>query len=910
MEMTSRITEKFTKEIQKRTKRSDAKYFTTKRGETTELRDDLNSSDKDRQKDAVKKIIANMTLGRDVSFLFTDVVKLSRTTNMEIKKLVYLYIMANAKLNPDEAILAVNTFVLDTQHDNPTVRALAIRTMLCVRVENMTDHCCPPLRTTLNDQSDYVRKTAALGVLKLYHTNPKLCEDQGFCADLQTLVTDSVPLVVANAVLAIGEVMDNSNFSFPVTGGLVTKLLNALSSCTEWGQVYLLDFIARYKAKPTEAESIIDRTIPRLQHGNYAVVLAAIRCIIHNLDTLTEEQRRPYFSKFTPPLVTLMSSPPEVQYITLRNIQIILQKYPNLFSLKDVRVFFCKYTDPIYVKLEKLKVLLRLFTEKSSESILREFWEYCQEVDPVFVSKSVEALGSCAIRLEQVAPRVIDILKKLAVNPQLVQPVLSASKDVLRKYPHLYNEILPLLLEQIDIEMLEDEDAKISFIWSLGEFGGQLAEAKEKLEYFTETFKEQPTNVQLAVLTATVKFFLRASTQNEGLLNEVLDKATTEDNPDLRDRAYMYWRMLSNDKHASKMSDFVIGRKPPIKIDREDDIDPSRLRELLENLDSIASVFHKPASSFVQKYGWNPAVAEDEEDDDSFDEEGRDESPTTTTPTTGYSAQPPVSEPVPEPEAQPKNDLDFLFGDTPATTTAATTPPPQVGSTLDDIFGGPAPAPTHAPRSWPVLLDPSSSNGLSVRGGFEASGGKLALQLSIGNRSGTVMNNFQLQFNTNILGIKNDTQLAVQLNPGDEVAVTVPVSFVQGHVNGANFPTRIAMRNNMGVPYYTQCEPALKDCLMPVPALTREAFMQQWRGISVDPHVYTFGAGDGQVLGYNGFSLVAQFQQQSYYSGRTVTGATILLEVNAGQQLTVAAKSDNMAYVGPWLKHQLDGVLR
>jgi hypothetical protein len=65
----------------------------------------------DKKKDAVKKVIAAMTVGKDVSMLFTDVVNCMQTDNLELKKLVYLYLINYAKSHPDLAILAVNTFV-------------------------------------------------------------------------------------------------------------------------------------------------------------------------------------------------------------------------------------------------------------------------------------------------------------------------------------------------------------------------------------------------------------------------------------------------------------------------------------------------------------------------------------------------------------------------------------------------------------------------------------------------------------------------------------------------------------------------------------------------------------------------------------------------------------------------------
>lgn len=70
-----------------------------------------------------------MTIGKDVSMLFTDVVNCIQTANVELKKLVYLYIINYAKSHPDLALLAVNTFCKDANDANPLIRALAVRTM-------------------------------------------------------------------------------------------------------------------------------------------------------------------------------------------------------------------------------------------------------------------------------------------------------------------------------------------------------------------------------------------------------------------------------------------------------------------------------------------------------------------------------------------------------------------------------------------------------------------------------------------------------------------------------------------------------------------------------------------------------------------------------------------------------------
>ena len=78
-------------------------------GEVAEWKAEL--VDRHKQKDALKKIIAAMTIGKDVSSVFAEVTSCSQTADLEVKKLVYLYLINYAKSQPELAILAVNTFV-------------------------------------------------------------------------------------------------------------------------------------------------------------------------------------------------------------------------------------------------------------------------------------------------------------------------------------------------------------------------------------------------------------------------------------------------------------------------------------------------------------------------------------------------------------------------------------------------------------------------------------------------------------------------------------------------------------------------------------------------------------------------------------------------------------------------------
>lgn len=82
-----------------RSKMSKA-FSNAKKGELFELKAELNSQSNSTRKEAVRKTIASMTIGRDVSGLFTDVLNCMQSPNIEIKKLVYLYIVNYAHTKP------------------------------------------------------------------------------------------------------------------------------------------------------------------------------------------------------------------------------------------------------------------------------------------------------------------------------------------------------------------------------------------------------------------------------------------------------------------------------------------------------------------------------------------------------------------------------------------------------------------------------------------------------------------------------------------------------------------------------------------------------------------------------------------------------------------------------------------
>lgn len=803
----------------------DSKYFsTTKKGEIPELKEELNSQYKDKRKDAVKKVIAAMTVGKDVSSLFTDVVNCMQTENLELKKLVYLYLINYAKSQPDLAILAVNTFVKDSQDPNPLIRALAVRTMGCIRVDKITEYLCDPLQRCLKDDDPYVRKTAAICVAKLYDINAELVEDRGFLEALKDLISDNNPMVVANAVAALAEIQDHSSKPiFEITSHTLSKLLTALNECTEWGQVFILDALSKYKAADArEAENIVERVTPRLQHANCAVVLSAVKMILQQMELITStDVVRNLCKKMAPPLVTLLSAEPEIQYVALRNINLIVQKRPTILA-HEIKVFFCKYNDPIYVKMEKLEIMIKLASDRNIDQVLLEFKEYATEVDVDFVRKAVRAIGRCAIKLERAAERCISVLLeliKIKVN-YVVQEAIIVIKDIFRRYPNTYESIIATLCESLDT--LDEPEAKASMIWIIGEYAERIDNADELLESFLESFPEEPAQVQLQLLTATVKLFLKKPTEGpQQMIQVVLNNATVEtDNPDLRDRAYIYWRLLSTDPEAAK--DVVLAEKPVISDD-SNQLDPSLLDELLANIATLSSVYHKPPEAFVTRVKTSQRTEEDDFADGS--EVGNSESP-------AYAPDSSASPPGTSSSAQYAGRQAVAA---PAAPAAPALVPDLLDLGLDNnsaIVSVDQPA-TPAGPPLPVVLPAATGQGLQISAQLIRRDGQIFYSMMFENSSQIPLDGFMIQFNKNTFGLAAGGPLQVpQLQPGTSASTLLPMVLHQNISTGPpSTLLQVAVKNNQQPVWYFNDAISFLVFFTEDGRMERSSFLETWKSL-------------------------------------------------------------------------------
>jgi len=599
-----------------------------KRGEIMELRAHLQNRrlDKDpkAKRDVIKKVIAYMTLGIDVSSLFSQMIMATNTSDLVQKKMVYLYLCTYAASKPDLTLLAVNTLQRDCRDDDPMIRGLALRSLCSLRVANLVEYVMQPIRNGLTDNSAYVRKTAVMGVAKLYAVAPTLLKDSDLVDILYNVIKDKDTLVVVNAIHALNEILADEG-GMAINTKIVHHLLNRLHTFNEWGQMSILEMVSRYRPSGAKAKEeiydIMNLLEDRLRHSNSALVLATAKVFL-KLTAKIQHVNREVYKRIKTPLLTLISNPNHaIAYPVVSHVQLLITKNPSVFA-DSFKHFFCRYNDPVCVKEIKVKCLANLANDANAQDILSELSEYITDVDVEIARLSIRSIGKIAVDVEAAMESAIyHLLTFLDMNQDYIICETSVCiKMMLRKYPDQYHDVLEKLKHIM--RTVEESDGKCAILWILGEYGDKMVEAPYILEQYIDAYDEEDSSeVKLEMLSAAMKLFFKRAPEMQKMLGRLLDSATSDIlRVDVRDRAVFYYRLLKCG--VDKAQRVVNCPKKSINSF----IDPAE-KELTDKIynefNTLSVIFKKPAELFITDEP-NEIESDEEEEDDDDDVEEED----------------------------------------------------------------------------------------------------------------------------------------------------------------------------------------------------------------------------------------------------------------------------------------------
>lgn len=615
-----------------------------------------NSKNVEDHSEVVSEVLSALSIGRDMASMFPAICRLATSKDLKLKKLVYLFLMNYHTLNPGTEIQVVSALEADAKdHEQALTRALAIRTMSYISSSKTIMAFGNSVGSCLTDTDPFVRKTAATAVAKLFLNFPDDIIGSTLIQGVKELLSDGNQVVVASAAAALvsishrltvtqlysvfGVESDETLFSWDE----VSALLTALQACTEWSALSILHAISNNGALPTnydEADSVVQRLTNFLRHSNPAVSLTTVNLVLRYVYTqppiLNQQQCLNSLGLCVGPLVSLIgsSSAPEPAWIALRSIRLVASSFINSYNqnpfTKQIRILFCKYNDPLYIKLEKIELMSLLADSENCAEVAAELTEYARDVDPAFVRATIRALGAVAVRVPSAADLCVGHFVRLLTGqteqeegledgaqqtasklPEYAaQELLIATQQIFRKYPERYEGIISTLAE--NITTLDDFNAKAALIWILGEYSARIEGVEEILAdlvglgsvlvlesedaynpRFKGTFVDENPIVQIQFLTACTKLFLNVPTvDTQRLLQHVLQLSTDKcDSPDVRQRGAFYWRLLGVDPSLQTARNIVFYHKPePVFAD---DISDALRFKLAKNLGSASSVLRE-----------------------------------------------------------------------------------------------------------------------------------------------------------------------------------------------------------------------------------------------------------------------------------------------------------------------------
>ncbi|VZI17871.1 unnamed protein product [Fusarium fujikuroi] len=387
--------------------------------------------------EGLRRVMAMMYRNHKTLPFFSSVVKNVASPNIEIKKLVYIYLIHHAEQEPDLALLSINTIQKSLSDQNPQVRALALKTMSGIRVPVISQIVSLAIKKGVADMSPYVRKAAALAIPKCHRLDPSQAPQ--LIDYLSTLLGDKQYYVAGAAVSAFLEIC-------PDRIDLIHKhyrtLIKQVVDMDEWSQLATLRLMMYYARKcfprrtesPDEStensqdqrvddfygesrqgsrshgSSVLDPDLelllngirPLLQSRNAGVVVAVTRCYV---DIGTPE----YVKQAIGPLIALLRGAQDIQETALFNIVSVCLLRPTDF-VKYASHFLVRATDTAPVWELKLEILTIIFPHSPphvKSLILKELEHFSQGTNKALVREAVRAIGRCAQTDTSAAPRCL-----------------------------------------------------------------------------------------------------------------------------------------------------------------------------------------------------------------------------------------------------------------------------------------------------------------------------------------------------------------------------------------------------------------------------------------------------------------------------------------------------------------------
>lgn len=471
---------------------------------------------------------ANNETVREIVQLFPHIIKNVNSTNLKIKRLVYIILLRFNYLQPDISLLSINAIQKSLTDKTSINRSLAIRCLSGIQIPAILPILLLSMGKLVKDSSPLVRSACAISIIKcveldmhnnsitgnstqkkkkslVYSNNAKsereylihsLKDDTSaiyqLSNHLELLLSDNDPKVLSCAIVTYHEVF---NGCYDLIHNKILNLISHIEDLDSFAICSTLDILCDYiklfyadfdnlKSAPNELQELFEHLTNILKYDmNHNVILSIVKILINVYPFEIGGVR---LNKIMIRLIQKdefsdINEDSKIS-IALDTIIYLLNNELVNFTNYEISNFFPLFDDNNNIFSSKIDILFKIINEGNFDIIFRELkflidnsnynyffkYEILKNINKLIVLKilTIEQF-SCIIRF---------FMNKLQTekNDLLVGEYITGLRQLIQSNLGYYNEILIKLVGRLIESYTERRqimsNAKSSIIWLLGEF--------------------------------------------------------------------------------------------------------------------------------------------------------------------------------------------------------------------------------------------------------------------------------------------------------------------------------------------------------------------------------------------------------------------------------------------------------
>ena len=464
----------------------------------------------------VAKLLFIHMLGYPSHFGQMECLKLIASPHFFEKRIGYLGLSLLLTEQEEVLTLVTNSIKVDLNSPNPFVVGLALSAVGNLANEDMARDLCMDIDKHLRSNNGYLRKKAALAIIRVFKKVPDLVED--FLERITSLLKDRSHGVLITGVELCTEVMKMEPQHTQAFVRLVPSILRLLRNLLTMGYapdhdvagitdpflqvklLYMLSFLGRENTEASDAmNDLLAQVATNTETAKNAGNAILYQCVQTIMSIESEAGLRVLAINILGRF--LLNRDNNIRYVALNTLSKVVTKDAASVQRHRNTIVDCLKDPDISIRQRALELIYQLVNEQNVTALVREMLNYLVVAPPEHKASICSKVMNV---VESFAPsrrwRVDTLVTMLAIAGQVTDETIvnavvyyvSTAEDLQRYVVHKLFALLDEDMSQLGLVT--------TAVWAIGELGDLLLQDQPALDEETAPFPAQTPAAILALL--------------------------------------------------------------------------------------------------------------------------------------------------------------------------------------------------------------------------------------------------------------------------------------------------------------------------------------------------------------------------------------------------------------------------